>query len=120
MSRAIAGGATGPETFTLLLRLLIIHFDGVDTEESYTKLHSFGMCNGTPFSNFSRELRVLVSTATGSERASFPAPDVVLEVVRVATNEKSPALMPALYPGLKATDPRPHATLDAIWRAFSD
>ena len=25
------------------------HFDGVDTEEGYTKLHTFGMCNGMPF-----------------------------------------------------------------------
>ena len=38
----MAGGAPGPETFTLLLRLLITHFDGVDTEEGYTKLHTFG------------------------------------------------------------------------------
>ncbi len=46
-----------PEAFTLLLRLLITHFDGVDTEEGYTKLHTFGMCNGMPFSDFSGALR---------------------------------------------------------------
>ena len=49
MSRAMAGGASGPEAFTLLLRLLMTHFDGVDTVEGYTKLHTFGMCNGMPF-----------------------------------------------------------------------
>ena len=47
-------GASGPEAFTHLLRLLMMHFDGVHTEEGYTKLHTFGMCDGTPFSDFSR------------------------------------------------------------------
>ena len=120
MSRTIAGGASGPEAFTLLLRLLMTHFDGVDTEEGYTKLHTFRMCNGLPFSNFSREFRVLVPTATESERVLSPGTDVVLEVVRVAANEQLPALLPALYPGSKATDPRPYPSLDAMWRAFSD
>ena len=36
LSRAMAGGASGPEAFTLLLRLLMMHFDVVDTEEGYT------------------------------------------------------------------------------------
>ena len=67
MSRAMAGKASGREVFTLLVRLLMTHFDGVDTEEGCTKFHTFGMCNGTPLSDFSREVRVLVSTATGSE-----------------------------------------------------
>ena len=49
-----------------------------------------------------------------------PGTDVVLEVVRVAANEQFPALLPALYPGSKATNPRPHASLDAMWEAFSD
>ena len=116
----MAGGASGPEAFTLLLRLLITHFDGVDTEEGYTKLHTFGMCNDTPFTVFSREVCVLVPTAPGSERILSSETDVVLEVVRVAANEQFPALLPALYPGSKATDPRPYAPLDALWRAFSD
>ena len=120
VSRAMAGGASGPEAFTLLLRLLITHFDGVDTEKGYNKLHTFGMCNGMPFSDFSREFCVLVPTATGSERVLSPGTDVVLEVVRVAANEQFPALLPALYPGSKATNSQPYASLDARWRAFSD
>ena len=115
----MAGGASGPEAFTPLLRLLMTHFDGVDTEEGYTKLHTFGMCNGMPFSDFSGEFCVLVPTATGSERVLSPGTDVVLEVVRVAANEQFPALLPALYPGLKATD-WPFASLDAMWWAFSN
>ena len=59
-------------------------------------------------------------TATGSERVLSPGTNVVLEVVRVTANEQVPALLPALYPGSKATDPRPYASLNAKWRAFSD
>ena len=77
VSRAMVGGASGPEAFTLLLLLVMTHFDGVDKEEGYTKLRTFGMCNGTPLSDFSREFRVLVSTATGSERDLSPGTDGV-------------------------------------------
>ena len=116
----MAGGASGPEAFTLLLRLLITHFDGVDTEEGYTKLHTFEMRNGMPFSDFSGSFAYLRRTLTGSERVLSPGTDVVLEVVRVAANEQFPALLPALYPGLKATNPRSYTSLDAMWRSFSD
>ena len=61
------------------------------------------------------EFRVLMPTATGSERVLSPGTDVVLEVNRVAANEQYP-----LYPGSKATDSRPYASSDAMWRAFSD
>ena len=33
VSRAMDGGASGPEVFTLLLRLLVTHFDRADTGE---------------------------------------------------------------------------------------
>ena len=49
VSRALDGGASGPEAFTLLLRLLVTHFDRVDTAEGCTKMLTFGVCNGTPF-----------------------------------------------------------------------
>ena len=51
------------------------------------------------FSDFSWKFRVLVPTATGSERVLSPGTDVVLEVVRVAAIEPFPALFLALYPG---------------------
>ena len=70
------------------------HFDRVDTAEGYTRLHSFGVCTGTPFCDFSREFRVLVSAVTGTERTLAPRVDVVLEVVRMAVNEQVPSLMP--------------------------
>ena len=49
VSRAMAGGASGSEAFTLLLPLLVTHFDRVDTGEGHVKMHTFGVCNGTPF-----------------------------------------------------------------------
>ena len=63
---------------------------------------------------------MLVSSVTGSERVLAPGTDVVLEVVRMAVNEQFPTLMPTLYPGSLATDPRPYASLDEMWKAFAD
>ena len=63
---------------------------------------------------------MLVSTVTGSEGVLSSGTHVVLEVVRIAVNVQFPTLMPTLYPGSKATDPRPHASLDVMWKAFSD
>ena len=120
VSRVMAGGASGPEAFTLLLRLLMNHFDRVGLGEGYTKLHTFGVCNCTPFLDFKREFRLLVSTVTGSGRVLSPRTDVVLEVVRMTVTQQFPTLMLTLYPGSKATDLRSYASLDAMWRAFSD
>ena len=120
ISRDVEEGASGPEVFTLLLRRLMTHFDRVGTGEGYTRLHSFGVCTGTAFGDFSREFRVLVSAVTGSERTPAPGVDVVLEVVRMAVNEQVPSLMPTLYPGSMATDPKPYASMDKMWKAFGD
>ena len=61
-----------------------------------------------------------MSAVTGSERTLAPGVDVVLEVVRMAVNEQFPSLMPNLYPGSMATGPKPYASLDEMWKAFSD
>ena len=63
---------------------------------------------------------MLVSAVTGSERTLAPGVDVVLEVVRMAVNEQFPTLIPTLYPGCMSADPKPCASLDAMWKAFSD
>ena len=52
VSRDVEEGASGPEAFTLVLRRLMTHFDRVDTGEGYTRLHNFGVCNGTPLLRF--------------------------------------------------------------------
>ena len=119
--RDLKEGASGPEASTLRLRRLITHFDRVDTGEGYTKLHNiFGVCAGTPFCDFSREFRVLVPAVTGSEGTLAPGVDVVLEVVRMTVNEQFPTLTPTLHPGSMATDPKMYASLDKVWKAFSD
>ena len=46
VSRALIGGPTGPEAFTLLLRLLSSPFNHTDTGASYTRLYNSGMSNG--------------------------------------------------------------------------
>ena len=38
----------------------------------------------------------------------------------MAVNEQFPSLMPTLYSGPMATDPRPYASLDKMWKAFGD
>ena len=63
---------------------------------------------------------MLVSSVTGSERTLGPGVDVVLEVVRIEVNEQFPNLMPTLYPGSMATDPKPYVSLDTMWKAFND
>ena len=36
----------------------------------------------------------------------------------MTVNEQFPSLMPTLYPGSMATDPKPYASLDEMWKAF--
>ena len=99
VSRALREGASGPEVITLLPRLLCGHFGRVDSEAGCKKLYTFCVPNGTPFCDFSRARRVVVSAAKGTERAVAPGTDISLEVVRMAVNEQYPSLMLALYPG---------------------
>ena len=120
VSRDVEEGASGPEAFNVLLRRLMTHFDRVDTVDGYTRLLSFGVCTGMLFCNYSRTFRVLVSAVTVSERTLSPGVDMVLEVVRMAVNKQFPSLMPTLYPGSMATDPKPYASLNKMWKAFGD
>ena len=61
---------------------------------------------------------MVVSTAAGAERGLVPGAEIVVKVVRMAVDEQYPSLMPTLYPGVMATEPRPFGTLDAMWLAF--
>ena len=72
VKRTLAAGATGPVVFTLFLRLLSKTFDRTDTGASYTELHHLGVPNWTPFCDFSRTFRGVVSAATGTERVLAP------------------------------------------------
>ena len=95
------------------------HLDRIDTGQGYIRLHDFGVCTGTPFCDFSREFRVLASAVTVNERTLAPGVDVVLEVDRMAVNEQFPSLMPTLYPGSMATDPKLRffgQDVEGLWR----
>ncbi|CAB1107715.1 unnamed protein product [Ectocarpus sp. CCAP 1310/34] len=52
VKRRLDDGATGPEAFTLLLRLLLEQFDVGDRQESFLRLQQFGVSNGTLFVYF--------------------------------------------------------------------
>ena len=52
----------------------------------YKKLHAFGVPIWTPFCDFSREFRVVVSAATGTERVLASGAEIVVAVFRVAFN----------------------------------
>lgn len=84
------------------------------------KLHIYGFSNGTPFCDSSRDVRVVVSAATGTELGLAPGVEVVLKVVRMAVNEQNPSVIPTLYRGILATEPRPIGTLDVIWLSFQN
>ena len=120
VSRDLEEGASGPEAFNLLLRQLMTHVDHVDAGEGYTRPHSFDVCTWTPLRDFNREVRVLLSAVTESERTLAPGVDVVLEVVTMALNEPFPSLMPTLCRSSMATDPKPYASLDKMRQAFGD
>ena len=118
VSQALEDGATRPEAFTLFLRLLSSHFDRVDSGAGYKTLRTFDLPNGTVFCEFSRKFPAVVSAATRTARLLAPVAEILLEVVRMAVNEQYSSLMPTLYPGVMATEPRPFGSLDAMWLAF--
>ena len=116
--RALRDGASGPEAFALFLRLLSAHFDRVDLGAGDKKLHTFVVPNGTHFRDVSREFRVVISAATGTERVLAPGTDIVLEVVRMAVNEQYPSSDVGPRGNGNGTEARPFGTLDAMWLAF--
>ena len=106
VSRALAGGATGPEVFTLLLRLLSSRFDRTDTGVSYIILAcltgpSLAILAGN-FEAWCRQRRGL--------SVFWPRGWRLLLVARMAENEQYPSLMPTLYQGVLATVSRPFGT----------
>ena len=119
VGRALDQGSSGPDAFKLLLRRLAEQFDQGDSQESFLRLQNFGVSDGTPFSDYLRAFRLLVSSVTGSERVLAPSVGMVLELVRQSVTRQFPTLSPLLYPGTLATDTTPFASIDAMWDAFA-
>ena len=82
MNRALLSGASGPDTFKLLRRLISAPFDHGDRTVAIAKLHSSGVATRTPFTNYFLAFRLLTASVTDSERVLTPSIEVVFEVVR--------------------------------------
>ena len=117
--RELDQGSSGPSAFRLLLRLLADQFDSGDNQESFLRLQSFGVSDGTPFSTYLRAFRLLVSSVSGTERALAPSVSMVLEIVRNSVMKQFPTLSPLLYPGTLATAVTPFDSIIAMWEAFA-
>ena len=94
-------GASGLDTFKMLLRLVSALFDEDDGSASIAKLHSVGIATKTPLADYFPAFRLLIASVTDSERVLALSVEVVLlnRVVRNSVSEQSPGLMPVLYPG---------------------
>ena len=118
VNRSLDAHSSGPEAFNQLLWLISSHFDHGDGTASYHRLQTFGVANGTPFSDFFRSFRVVVSSVMGSEHELAPSVSAVLELVRRGVMNQFPGFMPELYLGALATVPIPFASVDAMWLSF--
>ncbi|CAB1099065.1 unnamed protein product [Ectocarpus sp. CCAP 1310/34] len=96
VKRSLDGGAPGPDAFQLLLRHLAEQFDVGDRQESVLRLQQFGVADGTPFADYLRAFRLLVSSVTDSERTLAPSVSMVLEIVRNSVDKQFPSLSPLL------------------------
>ena len=78
VKRCLDAHATGPETFHQPISLFYSHLDRGDGTAAFQRLHSFGVTNGTSFSDYFRSFRVVVSSVTGFENILAPNVCVVL------------------------------------------
>jgi len=119
VDRCLDAGSDGPSAFKLLLKLLSEHFDTSDTSDSYSRLQSFGCVDGTPFSQYLRSFKLLVSSISGSERTLAPSSGMIIEIVRTSVCRQFPTLAPLLYPGEMATAVSPFSSVADMWAAFA-
>lgn len=117
VERRLDAGAPGPEAFQLLLRHLSEQFDVGDRQESFLRLQQFGVASSTPFSEYLRAFRLLVSSVTGRERTLAPSGPMVLEIVRHSVSKRFPSLAPV--PGDLATAVTPFISIADMWQAFA-
>ena len=113
-------GTPGGDAFKHLLRLIANQFGDNDRGETFTALNNFGVDNGTTFSRFLQLYRVAVANATNYSSLLSPDESWVIEITRNKINEQYPSLAPLCFPGRLATDPKPYASLDSMWRAFDN
>ena len=114
MKRSLHSGTSGPDTYKMMRRLIRTRFDLRDQSVAIAKLHSFGVATTTPFVNYVRAFRLLIASATDSERVLAPSVEVLLEVVRNSVSEQYPGIIPMLLPGELATASKPFGPIDEM------
>ena len=120
VQQRLDGGTTGGDAFKHLLRLIANQFGNNDRGHMFTALNNFGVENGTTFARFLQLYRVAVANASNYSNLLAPDDSWIVEITRNKINEQYPSLAPLCFPGRLATDPRPYASLDSMWRAFDD
>ena len=113
-------GASGFEAFSHLVHLITLQFGEDDRGDSFTRLNSFCVPNGTTFAKFLQEYRSEVANV--AHFSSVVKPDVgwIVEITRNKINKQFPSMMSNCYPGRLANAQVPYTSLDSMWKAFSD
>ena len=120
VKQRLDAGTPGGDAFKHLLRLIANQFGDNDRGQTFTALNNFGVENGTTFSRFLQLYRVAVANATNYSSLLSPDESWIVEITRNKINEQYPSLAPLCFPGRLATDPKPFASLDCMWRAFDN
>ncbi|CAM9978238.1 unnamed protein product, partial [Sphacelaria rigidula] len=93
VSRALNKGSSGNEAFTLLLRLLSSSLDTSYEGESIERLLSFTVPVQTPFDQYLKDFRILVSVTVDGGREQAPTQEMVLSLIRSSMGRQYPRLM---------------------------
>ena len=115
VSRALNNGSTGNEAFTLLLRLLSSSLDTSYEGESIERLLTFKVPVNTPFDQYLKDFRTLISVTVDGGRELAPTPEMVMSLFRSNMGRQYPSLMPSVFTGDAATAAVPFANLDEMW-----
>jgi len=91
VDQRLKDGDSGFEAFSHLIQLMTLQFGEEDRGDSFTRLHSFRVPNGTTFAKFLQAYRAEVANV--AHFASVIKPDVswILEVTRNKINDQFPS-----------------------------
>ena len=118
VQRSLDAHTTGPDAFNQLLCHICSQFDHGDVTAALQRSQTFGVANGTPFSDYVRYFRVVVFSVTCFQNSLAPHVSTLLELVRRNAMDQYPGFTPTLYPGALTTAPEPFVSIDAVWLSF--
>ena len=116
----ITTGSSGPAVFKILLADFPDYFDRATRGAALETLQKFGVRTGTPFSSYSRALRVVVASTVEKGGSLALSAAMAIEFVRIRTAQQYPMLMPTLFPGDLATREKTYDSLASMWTTFDD